>query len=445
MIGQPTLGWFIVAAFAVVLGETTVGVALPSLMRALDVPASSAQWLISAYLLTLGCVLPVAGAVIERLGPTRTLVLATAGLLVGSGVAVLSTQLWMLVAARVVQAACGAPLIPLVTTTVMRATPVASRGRTMGMVSLAIGIAPALGPVVAGLLLVGGDWRWLFIPTAALSVVVLARTVPSWRSATADQASGARIDPFSTVLAVLSVATATISLDAAFVRGPSLAIIALAAASVGGGWWFIRRQKSLVRSGRPAVLDLRTLRVPRLVRGVTSVSTGMAGLFGVFAVLPIMAGTTLGLQPVTVGLLMLPGGVLMGTLAPFVGRLAERVPARYLIVSGFLTMAVAAAGFPLVQPGMIALLVALHVVLSIGFAFTITPLYLDALDGQPAPLVAHASALMSTVQQLAAAFGTVAVVALATVSESVGFLTAAGLLAVAAGVQAVGTPSPTDG
>ncbi|MDO9396755.1 MAG: MFS transporter, partial [Herbiconiux sp.] len=150
---------------------------------------------------------------------------------------------------------------------------------------------------------------------------------------------------------------------------------------------------------------------------------------------PIVAVTSLGFSPAAAGLVMLPGGLLMGLLAPVVGRLADRVSAARLTVPGLAAMAGASLGFALLQPGDGLLLLALHLALAVGFAFTITPLYLGSLAAQPRELVAHASALLSTVQQIAAGAGTIVVIAAAGLGSAVGFVVAALLIGAAVVIQ----------
>jgi len=442
------LGLLIASAFTVMLNETMIGVAIPGLMDRFSASASSAQWLVSAYLLTLGCTLPLSGIVIQRLGPIRTLAVCSAVFLAGSVLALSAGELWMLVVARVVQAVGGAPLLPLLTTTVMRETSPDRRGRTMGAVSLVIGIAPACGPVFSGLVLAIGDWRWLFLPSAVIAALVAVQVLPSWGAARAGGATGgepgvalrprarARVDPPSAGLAVLAAGGGTIALSSALDHAlPVGTTLALAVAGGASAVVFVRRQYALGRRGEDPVLDLRAFGRPRLGRGATSIGVGMAGLFGVFALLPIVAVTVVGLSPVQAGLVMLPGGLLMGLLAPAVGRLAERVPTARLTASGFVTMALATTALGLLGPGSWGLLLALHVTLSVGFALTVTPLYLDALGSQPPELLPHASTILSTVQQLAAGAGTVAVIAVSAATPAAGFALAGGLLASAMAAQ----------
>jgi DHA2 family lincomycin resistance protein-like MFS transporter len=309
--------------------------------------------------------------------------------------------------------------------------------------------------VFSGLVLGLGDWRWLFVPSTAIALLVAGRVVPAWGAAGASP--GARVggpsgvggrsraragvDVLSAGLAVLAVGGGTIALNSALEHGlPVGATVALGLAGCASAVVFVRRQHALARRGAAPVLDLRAFAGPRLGRGATSIGVGMAGLFGVFALLPIVAVTAVGLSPVEAGLIMLPGGLLMGLLAPIVGRLAERVRGVWFTAPGFVTMALAAVSCGALGPGAWGLLLALHLALSVGFAFTVTPLYLDALGPQAPELVPHASTILSTVQQVAGGVGTVAVIAVAVVTPAAGFAPAGALLALAALAQALPGP-----
>ncbi|MCU1431171.1 MAG: drug resistance transporter, EmrB/QacA subfamily [Actinotalea sp.] len=133
----------------------------------------------------------------------------------------------------------------------------------------------------------------------------------------------------------------------------------------------------------------------------------MMALFGTIILLPIYAQTVLGLLPVQTGLLMLPGGLLMGVLAPSVGRAHDRFGPRILLVPG--TVVVSASAWGLALLGELSspwILLTIHVVLSAGLALVFTPLFTAALGALPPRLYSHGSATLGTVQQVAGAAGT---------------------------------------
>ena len=165
--------WILLAAnFVVSLNETVLGVALPVVMRDLDITAATGQWLTTAFLLTMSVVIPVTGYLQSRYS-TRMLFFAsmavfTAGTILGA----LAGNFEVLLMGRVLQAAGTAVLFPMFMTTMMVIVPENMRGQLMGRISLVFAVAPALGPAASGLIVQAFGWRGLF--WAVLPVAILA-------------------------------------------------------------------------------------------------------------------------------------------------------------------------------------------------------------------------------------------------------------------------------
>lgn len=169
---------------------------------------------------------------------------------------------------------------------------------------------------------------------------------------------------------------------------------------------FVARQIWLQRTDA-ALLDLRTFTSPVFSVAVVLMGLSMLALFGTLILLPYYTQNVLGLEPLATGLLVLPGGVLMGVLAPGVGRAYDRVGARPLLVPGAVLVSGAVWGMTTLDERSAPWLVlALHVVLSLGLALTFTPLFTSSLGSLPARLYSHGSAVVGTVQQVAGAAGT---------------------------------------
>src|SRR6185295_849962 len=164
----------LVSAFVVILNETIMAVALPQLMASLDVPATAAQWLTTAFLLTMAVVIPVTGFLIQRINTRPIFILAMTLFSLGTLTAAIAPGLPVLIVARVIQAAGTAVMMPLLMTTVMTLVPPAARGRMMGNISIVMSVAPALGPTLSGVILHYLHWRWLFIIVLPIALVALA-------------------------------------------------------------------------------------------------------------------------------------------------------------------------------------------------------------------------------------------------------------------------------
>src|SRR6188472_778121 len=173
------LRWLVLATFVVILNETVMINAIPRLMEEFDVTARSAQWLSTAFMLTMAVVIPVTGWFLQRVTMRQAFAIAMTVFCAGTLLATVAPTFPVLLAARVVQAGGTAVMMPLLMTTLMTIVPEHDRGRVMGNVTLAMSVAPALGPAVSGVVLQWLSWRWLFglvLPVAVtVSVVGLRR------------------------------------------------------------------------------------------------------------------------------------------------------------------------------------------------------------------------------------------------------------------------------
>ena len=140
------LRWLVLATFVVILNETIMINAIPRLMIDFDVSTRAAQWLTSGFLLTMAIVIPTTGWFLQRVTTRQAFGSAMAVFCAGTLLAALAPTFGVLVAARVVQASGTAIMMPLLMTTVMTIVREQDRGRIMGNVTLAISVAPALGP-----------------------------------------------------------------------------------------------------------------------------------------------------------------------------------------------------------------------------------------------------------------------------------------------------------
>ena len=403
-----TVIWvLIISAFTVILNETIMGVAIPHLMTDLGITAVDAQWLTTAFLLTMAVVIPTTGFFLQRF-TTRGLYITAMGLFVaGTALAAAAPGFEVLLLARVVQASGTAIMLPLLITTVMELEPAATRGRRMGMISVVISVAPAIGPTISGLILTTFSWRFLFI--AVLPIAVAVYWIGTARMQTVNEPRKAPIDLLSIPLTALGFGGLVYGLSRVGESGDDGASTAWVALGVGvvGVALFIWRQTVLQRSDR-ALLDLRTFRTPAFVYSILLFVVSMMGLFGTIILLPLYMQGVLEYSVLTSGLLLLPGGLTMGLLATGVGRAFDRVGPRPLLIPGMVVVAGSLWALALAVSATTSwwVLLACHVSLSLGLAFVFTPLFTSSLSSLPHRLYSHGSATVSTIQQVAAAAGT---------------------------------------
>src|SRR5690242_6150663 len=177
-VTPPVIRWLVLATFIVILNETLMINAIPQLMHDLGIAARAAQWLSTAFLLTMAAFIPVTGWFLQRVTTRPAFTTAMITFCAGTAIAAVAPTFEVLVAGRIVQAAGTAVMMPLLMTTLMTVVPEQDRGRVMGNVTLAMSVAPALGPAVSGILLDAGSWRLMFflVLPIAVGITVVALT-----------------------------------------------------------------------------------------------------------------------------------------------------------------------------------------------------------------------------------------------------------------------------
>ena len=287
------LRWLVAATFIVILNETIMINAIPRLMVEFEVTARAAQWLSTAFMLTMAVVIPVTGWFLQKVSTRTAYVVAMTTFCTGTLVAALAPVFPVLLAGRVVQATGTAVMMPLLMTTLMTIVPEHDRGRVMGNVTLAMSVAPALGPAVSGVVLQWLSWRWMFglvLPVALVLMLLGARRLER------TEAHGAG------------------SVD--------WASVAAAALGFGGLVYGLSRLGAENTGGLPALPTVVvSLAVVAALAALTTVTSHTAAWFVLVAHVLLMASLAAVFTPVfTVGLGALPmhlyshGSSLLGTL-----------------------------------------------------------------------------------------------------------------------------------
>ena len=414
----------IISAFVVILNETVMGVAIPHLMDDLGITGLAAQWLTTAFLLTMAVVIPTTGFLIQRISTRRLYVIAMGLFATGTAIAAIAPGFEVLLIGRIVQAGGTAIMLPLLMTTVMNLEPHETLGRRMGNISIVIAVAPAIGPTISGLILSQLSWRFLFIFVLPIAITILV--IGAHRMRSIGKTSRAPLDIFSVILSVFGfggIVFGLSSLGESSGGGSATSLVAPLIIGVVALAAFIWRQLMLQRDNR-ALLDLNTFRTPTFTASVIMFMICMMGMFGALILLPIYMQKVLDISVLESGLLLLPGGLAMGLLAPFVGRAYDKVGPKPLLLTGTLLSSLALWVLALLLDVNSTWLVLLmgHVIFSVGLAFIFTPLFTSSLGSLPKHLYSHGSATVSTMQQVAAAAGTATFVAIMSivVADSLG-------------------------
>ena len=397
----------LISTFVVFLNETIMTVALPRLMVALDVSASAVQWLTTAFLLTMAVVIPVTGFLIQRMNTRPIFMMAMSIFSIGTLICAVSPGLELLIFGRVIQAVGTAIMMPLLMTTVMTLVPPESRGKTMGNISIVISVAPAIGPTISGFILNYMEWPWLFILVLPISLAALAAGMKWMENVT--EPRYAPLDIVSVFISAIAFGGLVYGLssmggeEAAQIAGlPAWAVLLIGAVAM---VIFIARQFALQKKDA-ALLDFRTFQSRMYAICVAILAIAMMTLFGTVILLPIYTQNVLGIDALQTGLMLMPGGLIMGLLAPTVGRLYDKHGARRLVIPGAILVSAVLWALTLVGEGTSIWNILIgHMILSVGLALIFTPLFTAGLGSVPPMLYSHGSAMLGSIQQVGGAAG----------------------------------------
>ncbi|HEY8699990.1 MAG TPA: MDR family MFS transporter [Arthrobacter sp.] len=415
----------LVATFVVILNETIMNVALQRLMVDLQVDPPTVQWLSTGFMLTMAVVIPTTGFILQSLSTRAVFMLAMGLFSGGTALAAVAPGFALLLLARIIQAGGTAIMLPLLMTTILTLVPVARRGAVMGNVSIAISVAPAMGPTVSGLILEHFSWRFMFV--FVLPVALAAFALGAKYLTNVGETEKTKLDFLSVVLTIPAFGGVVYGLSqiggGQGGQGPGTAAIAALVIGVASLAVFVLRQVRLQKAEAP-LLDLRAFNFRMFTVSVLLMVVAMMALFGGVILLPLYLQEIRGLHSLETGLALLPGGLAMGLLGPVIGRIFDKVGPLPLTVSGSVLMVLALWQFSMLDAGTpVWWIITLHVGLSFGLALLFTPAFTTGLNPLPPHLYSHGSAIMSTTQQVAGAAGTALLVSIfAVVSAASGLV-----------------------
>jgi EmrB/QacA subfamily drug resistance transporter len=386
----------------VLIDETVVSVALPSIQRDLNLSSTTLQWVVNAYLLVLAALVAVAGRLSDNLGRVRFFIAGVALFAGASATAGLATEAWHILASRSIQGIGAAMMIPSSQAIVTNTFPVEERGRAMGIYAGISMAFLALGPLLGGLLTEHLGWEYVFFVNLPVAAMTITLTLVAHPVGTRIPSAG-RFDWLGTALIVPGLACSVFALMQSAAWGwTDPAVIGLLATGlilIAGFVLLEPRLKSplvelsLFRSGNFAADSFVLFAVQFALMGVS--------VFGA-----IYSQDVLGFSPAEAGLALLPLTIPILLLAMRAGKLYDRVGARAPVTFG--TAAAAAAFFGL---AFVVLeldywyLVPFYVVLGIGIPFIMTPGNTDGMNAAPAALRGQASGLLQTVRQVGGTIG----------------------------------------
>jgi EmrB/QacA subfamily drug resistance transporter len=397
-----TLGAVAFGLFMIMLDNTVVNVALPSIQRDLGVGLSELQWIVTGYALSFAALMMTGGKLADLLGRRRIFVLGIAIFTVSSLFCGLADSGDALIAWRVVQGV-GAALMNPATLAIISATfPPQQRGTAIGIWAGVSALALALGPLVGGLLTEQLDWGWVFLVNVPIGVLAIAASyllIDESRDTSEEQ----RLDLVGLLLSGVGLFTLTYGLIEANSYGwASARIVASFAAAIVLLAGFVAWE----RRTRPPMLDLTLFRNGTFAgANVVILLVGLA-MFGVFFFVSLYMQNILGFSAVEAGAAFLPMTLLVVLVAPVAGKLSDRVGSRWLMTAGMVLIGVQLlyystqgvdATFWSLLPGLL--------IGGVGMSLTMTPSAAAIIGSVSVDKSGVGSAVMNSMRQVGGSLG----------------------------------------
>jgi EmrB/QacA subfamily drug resistance transporter len=409
-----TLAAAVLGFFVVTLDAVVVNVALPSIRGELGGGITGLQWVIDGYTLMFAALLLSAGSLTDRFGARRTFGAGVAVFVLASLACGLAPSLGALVAARFVQGAAAAVMMPSSMALIGQAykDPV-KRARAVAIWALGGSVASSAGPVLGGVLTLV-SWRLIFVinlPVGVIALLLLVRAARSpHRPAPFDWAG-----QVTAVLAMGGLTYGAIEAGAAGFAAPRV-LAAFAVAVIA----FIGFLAVQARGAHPMV-PLGLFRSPTVSVAVAVGFAFVVGYYGLPFLMSLYLQQLRGLSSLGTGAAFLPMMLIGLVLTPFSARLAERLGARTLVVSGLLAMTAGMAALSVVPAeSPVWLLGALMVLVGLAGPLVMPPVMALLLNAVPASRAGTASGVFNTSRQLGGALAVAVFGAL--LSTPAGFL-----------------------
>ncbi len=400
--GWMVMGTIVLANVAALLASTMINVAIPDIMGAFGIGQDKAQWLATAFLAASTVTMLLNAWLIQALGVRAIVIAAMLTFMGGSILGGVSPTPDLLILARILQGSAAGVITPMSMSLVFQLFPAGRQGSVLGLTSIGVILAPAMGPLMGGYLNDTFGWRYVFylgIPIAAFVIPIATLLLPGRDKNTVVPP----LDWRGLALVSLTICALLITLSNGLREGwSSNFILSWAATALISGVSFIAWE---LRCEKP-LLDLRVFSYFKFcVMSLLAAIFG-AGLYGTLYLAPLFLQLAQGLTAMDSGLMMLLPALIMGAMFPISGRMADRVDQRLLLGSGFFVLAFSCVLMSNADPDTPWWTFCFWLIVSrIGIGIMAPTINLAAVQGLPMEFLQQGSGAANFMRQVGGAFG----------------------------------------
>ncbi|MGE5416065.1 MAG: DHA2 family efflux MFS transporter permease subunit [Acidobacteriota bacterium] len=391
----------ILGTFMAILDSSIVNVALPKLMSIFNSSPDDIEWILTAYMLTMGVVMPLTGFLGDTFGYKRVYIFALMCFVAGSALCGMSWSVNSMIVARIIQALGGGIMQPLGMAIIYQSFPRSKMGMVLGFWGIAAMAAPAIGPTLGGYLVDYISWRIIFyinVPIGLLNVVLagmILKETPLIR--------GKSLDIIGLITSSVGLFCLLLGLSKGTVEGwTSPYIMSLFAIAIVSLVVFVINELN----HPDPILELRIFKnflytISSLISCALSI-----GLFGAIFMVPLLLQNVLGQSAMKTGIIMFPAAIASAIMMPIGGRLFDRYGARGVVSVGLGIVAwttYVMSGFNALTP--YGVMTIWMVIRSGGMGLAMMPASVVGMNTVPISLVGRASAMSNVVRQVSASLG----------------------------------------
>ncbi|MDQ0229974.1 MDR family MFS transporter [Metabacillus malikii] len=402
-------------SFIAILNQTLMITAIPPIMEEMNVTANSAQWLTTVFMCVNGIMIPISAFLLERFTTRQLFISAMSIFAFGTLIAGISPNFEILLLGRVIQSSGAGVMLPLMTTVFLMIFPKEKRGSAMGLVGLVISFAPAIGPAFSGWITSHYSWRQLFyiiLPIAIIDIIIAFFALKNVTEITKP-----KVDVISIILSSFGFGGLLYGFTSAGNLGWT-DIITIISLSVGvlSLLLFITRQLKLEHP----MLEFRVFKYSLFPFAVIIGAIAFMGLIGVETLIPLFMQDMREFTAFEAGLALLPGAFISGIMAPIVGRVFDKIGARWLVITGLAILTISSFLFTSLNlETTFTYITVLYSIRMFGLSMVMMPVQTAALNQLPTRLIPHGAAMDNTMRMIAASVGTAILVTVMTTSMKI--------------------------
>ncbi|MED1507853.1 DHA2 family efflux MFS transporter permease subunit [Bacillus proteolyticus] len=400
----------ILGMFISILNQTIINVALPPLMNEFNVSTSTAQWLITGFMLVNGILVPISAFLVSRFTYRKLFVAAMLFFTVGSIICATSGNFTMMMTGRIIQAVGAGILMPVGMNIFMTLFPPHKRGAAMGLLGVAMILAPAIGPTITGWVIENYSWNLMFYGMFVIGLIITFLSLKFFTLA--QPVSKTKLDVFGVISSSIGLGSLLYGFSEAGNNGwTSAEVIITLIIGVIGLTVFIWRELTTDNK----MLDLQVFKYPTFTFTLVINAIVTMALFGGMLLLPVYLQNIRGFTPMESGLLLLPGSLIMGIMGPVAGKLFDKYGIRPLAIVGLAITTFATYKFTtLSMDTPYSVIMTDYIIRSIGMSFIMMPIMTAGMNALPMKLISHGTATQNTSRQVAGSIGTAILITLMT-------------------------------